>query len=262
MTDMQGKVLIITGGTQGIGEATALLAAESGAAGIVICGRQADKGAEVAEQIKQRGCEAEYVQADLTDPDACRHVVAACDNRFGRVDCLLNSAGDTTRGTLDETTVELWDRIFAINVRAPFVLTQQAARLMKRENTSGSICNVISVNAACGYSILCAYSASKGALYTLTKNNAHDLRQHRIRVNGINLGWTDTPAEHEVQIKNGAPENWLEIAEQQSPFGRLIKPHEVARLCGYLLSDESGILTGSCIDYTQRVMGIFPPENA
>lgn len=262
MTDMQGKILIITGGTQGIGEETALLAADSGAAGIVICGRQADKGAAVAAAIEQRGCEAEYVPADLSDPEACRRVVAACDQRFGRVDCLLNSAGDTSRGTLDETTVELWDRIFAINVRAPFILTQEAARVMKREKTAGSICNVISVNAACGYSILCAYSASKGALYTLTKNNAHDLRQHRIRVNGINLGWTDTPAEHEVQKKQGSPDNWLEIAEAESPFGRLIKAHEVARLCVYLMSDESGIVTGSCIDYAQRVMGIFPPENA
>lgn len=262
MTDMQGKILIVTGGTQGIGAETALLAAESGAAGIVLCGRQADKGESMVGQLQERGCAAEFVQADLADPDACRRVVAVCDQHFGRIDGLLNSAGDTSRGTLDETSVELWDRIFAINVRAPFILTQETARVMKRERTAGSICNIISVNAACGYSILCAYSASKGALYTLTKNNAHDLRQQRIRVNGINLGWTDTPAEHEVQIKNGAPENWLELAERESPFGRLIKAPEVARLCVYLLSDESGILTGSCIDYAQRVMGIFPPENA
>ncbi len=81
-------------------------------------------------------------------------------------------------------------------------------------------------------------------------------------VNGINLGWTDTPAEHDIQIKEGAPENWLELAEAESPFGRLLKAEDVARLNLYLLSEESGILTGSCIDYSQRVMGIFPPENA
>jgi NAD(P)-dependent dehydrogenase (short-subunit alcohol dehydrogenase family) len=262
MTNVSGKILIITGGTQGIGEETALMAADSGAAGIVICGRQRDKGNAVAEAIQAKGCDAEFVPADLSDPEACRNVVRRCDQRFGRVDGLLNSAGDTSRGTLDETTVELWDRIFAINVRAPFILTQEVARIMKREKTAGSICNVLSVNAACGYSILCAYSASKGALYTLTKNNAHDLRKSRIRVNGINLGWTDTPAEHEVQIRQGAPENWLELAEAESPFGRLIKAPEVARLCLYFLSDESGIVTGSCMDYSQRVMGIFPPENA
>jgi len=262
MTQIQGKVLIITGGTQGIGEATALMAAQSGAEGILICGRQVDKGNAVAGAITELGCESEFVAADLTDSEACRQVVRKCDERFGRVDGLLNSAGDTSRGTLDETSVELWDRIFAINVRAPFVLTQEVARLMRREKTAGSICNILSVNAACGYTILSAYSASKGALYTMTKNNANDLRQNRIRVNGINLGWTDTPAEHDVQIKEGAPENWLEIAEAASPFGRLLKADDVARLCLYLLSDESGILTGSCIDYSQRVMGLFPPEGA
>ncbi len=262
MTTMQGKVVIITGGTQGIGEATALMAAESGAEGIVVCGRQVDKGEAVAQSISDLGCASLFVKADLTDPDACRNVVRQCDDRFGRVDCLLNSAGDTTRGTLDETTVELWDRIFAINVRAPFVLTQEAARIMKREKSPGSIVNISSVNSTCGFPILCAYSASKGALNTLTKNNANDLRQHRIRVNGINLGWTDTPAEHQVKIKEGAPENWLEIAEAESPFGRLLKVADVARLNLYLMSDESGILTGSLIDYTQRVMGNYPPENA
>ncbi len=262
MTSMNGKILIISGGTQGIGETTALMAADAGAEGIVICGRQRDKGAAVAQAIADRGSASEFVPADLSDPDACRNVVKRCDERFGRVDGLLNSAGDTSRGTLDETSVELWDRIFDVNVRAPFLLTQETARVMRREKTAGSIVNILSVNAACGYSILCAYSASKGALYTLTKNNAHDLRQNRIRVNGINLGWTDTPAEHDVQIKQGAPENWLELAEAASPFGRLLKAEDVARLNLYLLSDESGILTGSCIDYTQRVMGIFPPENA
>ena len=262
MTTMQGKILIITGGTQGIGEVTALRAAEAGAEGIVICGRQVDKGESVAQAIMARGCAAEFVQADLSNVEACRNVVRRCDERFGRIDGLLNSAADTSRGTLDETSVESWDRIFAINVRAPFLLTQETARVMKREKTPGSIVNILSVNAACGYSILSAYSASKGALYTMTKNNANDLRYSRIRVNGINLGWTDTPAEHEVQIKEGAPENWLELAEAASPFGRLLKADDVARLNLYLLSDESGILTGSCIDYTQRVMGLFPPEGA
>ena len=120
--------------------------------------------------------------------------------------------------------------------------------------------NILSVAGYCGIDILCSYSATKGALKTLTKNNANALRKHRIRVNGINLGWTDTPAEHVVQRSQGSPEDWLERAEEISPFGRLLKPLDVARLCNYLLSDESGILTGSCMDYSQRVMGVFPPD--
>ena len=95
---------------------------------------------------------------------------------------------------------------------------------------------------------------------TFTKNTANSLRQHRIRVNGINLGWTDTPNEHVVQSLQGSPENWLELGEKASPFGRILKPDDVAKFCVYLLSDESGILTGSNLDYSHRVMGVFPSE--
>lgn len=260
MPRLDGKVILITGSTQGIGEAVALQAAQSGAAGIVLCGRQTDKGEAVAEQVEKIGCAAEYVQADLAIVEDCQRIVSRCDERFGRVDGLVNSAADTSRGTLEESTVEFWDHMFAVNVRAPFLLTQQCARIMQRESIAGSIVNILSVGAYCGLENLVAYSSTKGALRTFTKNVANGLRKHRIRVNGITLGWTDTPAEHVVQRKQGSPENWLEIAEQKSPFGRLLKPDDVARLCLYLLSEESGILTGSNIDYSQRVMGFFPPE--
>ena len=149
-----------------------------------------------------------------------------------------------------------------VNVRAPFLLTQDCVKIMQREKIAGSIVNILSVAGFCGMDILCSYSTTKGALRTLTKNNANALRRHRIRVNGINLGWTDTPAEHIVQAAQGSPDDWLEQAEQASPFGRLLKPDDVAKLVTYLLSSESGILTGSCIDYSQRVMGVFPPEDA
>jgi NAD(P)-dependent dehydrogenase (short-subunit alcohol dehydrogenase family) len=261
MSRLDGKVIITTGGTQGVGEAVALQAARKGAAGVVICGRQEDKGRSVAAKIEELGCTAEYVRADLSIVEDCRNVVRRCDERFGRVDGLVNCAADTNRGTLEQTTVEFWDYLFAVNVRAPFILTQECVRIMKRESVAGSIVNILSVASYCGLDILVAYSSTKGALRTFTKNVANGLRQHRIRVNGINLGWTDTPAEHDVQLKQGSPENWLEIGEQRSPFGRLLKPDDVARLCLYLLSDESGILTGSNIDYSQRVMGVFPPDS-
>lgn len=260
MARLDDKVIIVTGGTQGIGEALALHAAENGAAGIVLCGRNAAKGAGVAQAVESLGCPAHYVRADLTDVNDCREVVLACDRRFGRVDGLANVAADTRRGTLESTTVELWDFLFAVNVRAPFLLTQEAARVMRREKTAGSIVNVLSVASYCGGDNLVAYSSTKGALATFTKNTAHALRRDRIRVNGIQLGWTDTPAEHLVQQTQGSPIDWLETAEHESPFGRLLKPLDVARLCSYLLGDESGILTGSLIDYSQRVMGVYPSE--
>jgi len=260
MSRLEGKVIITTGGTQGVGEAVAVQAASAGAAGLVICGRQQDKGRAVMARLDELGCPAEFVPADLAIEEDCRHVVRRCDQRFGRVDGLINAAADTNRATLDELDVEFWDYQFAVNVRAPFLLTQEAVRIMKREQLAGSIVNILSVAAYCGLDILPAYSSTKGALQTFTKNIANSLRRERIRVNGINLGWTDTPAEHEVQRKQGSPDNWLQIAEAKSPFGRLLKSEDVARLCVYLLSDESGILTGSIIDYSQRVMGVFPPE--
>jgi NAD(P)-dependent dehydrogenase (short-subunit alcohol dehydrogenase family) len=260
MSRLDGKVIVTTGGTQGIGEAVALHAARNGAAGVVLCGRQEDKGKAVAAAVEKLDCAAEYVRADLSQVEDCRRVIRRCDERFGRIDGLVNAAADTNRGTLEETTVEFWDYLFAVNVRAPFVLTQEAVRIMKRENIAGSIVNVLSVAAYCGMDILVAYSSTKGALQTFTKNIANGLRRDRIRVNGINLGWTDTPGEHVVQRMQGSPPDWLETAERTSPFGRLLKPDDVARLCMYLLSDDSGILTGSNIDYSQRVMGVFPRD--
>ena len=260
MARLDGRVIITTGGTQGVGEAVALDAAENGAAGVVLCGRQEEKGKAVAAAVEQRGCPAEYVKADLSIVEDCRNVVRRCDERFGRVDGLVNAAADTNRGSLNETTVEFWDYLFAVNVRAPFLLTQEAVRIMKREKISGAIVNVLSVAAYCGPMLLPAYSSTKGALRTFTKNTANSLRHDRIRVNGINLGWTDTPAEHVVQASQGSPDDWLERAEKASPFGRLLKADDVARLCSYLLSEESGILTGSTMDYSQRVMGFFPTE--
>ena len=260
MKQLEGKVIITTGGTQGVGEAVALQAAKAGARGVVLCGRQQESGQAVAARVSSHDCESLFVAADLANVEDCRNVVHRCDEQFGRVDGLVNAAADTNRASLDELSVEFWDYQFAVNVRAPFVLTQEAARVMRRENSPGSIVNILSVAAYCGLDILPAYSATKGALRTFTKNTAHSLRKHQIRVNGINLGWTDTPAEHDVQRKQGSPDNWLELAQQASPFGRLLKPDDVARLCTYLLSDESGILTGSCIDYSQRVMGVFPPD--
>jgi len=260
MPSLKGKVIITTGGTQGVGEAVAIHAARSGAAGVVLCGRQKDKGQEVAARVEECGTDALYVCADLADVDDCRHIVHRCDERFGRVDGLVNAAADTHRGTLENTTVEFWDYQFAVNVRAPFILCQEVVSVMQRERTAGSIVNIQSVASHCGLPILLSYSCTKGALSTMTKNLANTLRQQQIRVNGINLGWTDTPAEHVVQKLQGSPEDWLERGEAASPFGRLLKADDVARLCLYLLSDDSGILTGSNIDYSQRVSGVFPPE--
>lgn len=255
--DLADGVFLVTGSTQGIGAAVALALAQAGARGVVICGRSREDGARVKSAIEAAGAAAEYVHADLAEVDDCRAVTAACDKRFGRLDGLVNAAGMTDRGTLEDTTVELWDRMFAVNVRAPFILMQDAVAIMRREAIAGRIVNVITMSSHGGQPFITAYCASKGALATLTKNAAHALRGDRIRVNGVNIGWADTPGEHKIQLAGGAPEDWLAKAEAAQPFGRLIKPEDVAKFCLFLLGPDSGLMTGALIDYDQNVMGAY-----
>ena len=252
-----GRAYVVTGSTQGMGEAVAKALANAGARGIVVCGRNAANGKRVKSEIERLGAAAEFVAADLAKPEDCRAIVAACDRRFGRIDGLVNAAGDTGRGTIADTTVELWDRLFAVNARAPFLLMQDAIRIMRRDKTAGSIVNVITMSAYGGQPFITPYCAAKGALAVLTKNVAHAVRFDRIRVNGINVGWTDTPHEHEVQRAQGQPADWLASAEAAQPFGRLIKPDDVARLSLFLLGPESAVMTGAIVDFDQRVIGAW-----
>jgi NAD(P)-dependent dehydrogenase (short-subunit alcohol dehydrogenase family) len=251
-----GKVAIVTGGTQGLGEATARLLASRGAAGIVIVGRNARRGKDIAAELTKAGTPTRYVQADLARIEDVRKIVPAADKAFGRVDVLVNVAGVSDRGTILDTSPELFDRLFAINVRAPFFLIQDSAKLMRREKIEGTIVNILSMSAHGGQPFVCAYSSTKGALLTLTKNTAFSLMPDRIRINGLNIGWMDTPGEHAIMMRHHTTDpNWLAGAEQKQPFGRLVKPAEVARAIAFLASDESGLMTGSIVDLDQQVMG-------
>ncbi len=255
--DLRGNTILITGGTQGIGEGIARAAAVAGAGGICLTGRDATRGTRLAQEISNLGCPAHFIAGDLADAITCRDIVAGAIARLGRLDGLVNAAGLTDRGTIEDTSIELWDRLFAVNVRAPFILTQELVRHLKSTQRPGSVVNIITRSSHGGQPFLTAYSSSKGALATLTKNTAHALRTHRIRVNGLNIGWADTPGEHAIQQRDGNPADWLTRAEPQQPFGRLIKPHDVAMAAVYLLSDASEMMTGALIDFDQNVMGAY-----
>ena len=190
--NLGGKIAIVTGGTQGLGEAIARLFAERGAAGLVICGRNAKAGERVASDISAAGCPTIFVQADLANVADCRKVVAKADERFGRVDALVNAAALTDRGNIFDTTEERYNEIFDVNVRAPFFLIQETVRLMRRDKIAGSIVNIQSMSAHGGQPFITAYCASKGALAILTRNVAHSLLKFRIRINGLNIGWMST----------------------------------------------------------------------
>ncbi len=256
---LQGKVIVITGSTQGLGEEIARLSVERGAAGIVLSGRSAERGEALAATLRTAQCRAIFVQAELGSAAACREIIKRADAEFGRIDGLVNAAACTERGTLEDTSVEHWDKIMAINLRAPFLLIQGAVRIMQREGNAGSIVNIQSMSAHGGTPNLTPYSVSKGGLGVLTRNAAHSQRPHRIRVNALNIGWMATPAEHAVQRLEGQPEDWLQAADKGAPFGRILRPRDVAGMVAYLLSDEARMMTGALVDFDQHVMGIYDP---
>lgn len=255
-----GKVALVTGATQGIGEAAARRFATEGAAGIIVSGRNEERGRAVVDDLSAIGTEAVFVPAELGHASNCQALIAATDERFGRVDVLVNAAGLTTRGTIVDTSVELWDTMMAVNVRAPFLLMQGSIAIMRRERIHGSIVNVASVVSGGGLPHLTAYSASKGALVTLTKNVAYSVAWDRIRVNVLTPGWMDTPGEDEIQRRfHTDGRDWLEDAEAAQPFGRLIKADELAGGIAFLASDDSGMMTGAVLDFDQSVLGAGPP---
>lgn len=255
MRKLDGKVALVTGSTSGIGRGVATHFAELGAR-VLVSGRDADAGARVVEAIRLAGGEADFQPADLADPADCSALVDRAVARFGAIDVLVNNAADTSRGNVETTTLDQWDRIQAINARAPFLLIQRAVRHMK--GRGGAIVNVGSVNAYIGEPKLFAYSVSKGALMTLTKNAASYLNQYRIRVNQINVGWTETEGEHKVKASEGKGPEWLAEAIATRPFGRLLQPLDVARIAAFFASSEGECITGSVMDFEQYPVGAPP----
>jgi len=259
MTQMEGKIAVVTGGTQGLGASVAELFAKRGASGIVICGRSREKGEAKARAVQEEtDTRVVFVPADLSRVDDCRAVIAKADSEFGRVDALVNAAAITDRGTIINTSPDLFDTMFAVNVRAPFFLMQDTIKLMRRDHVEGTIVNICSMSAKAGQPFIAAYCASKGALATLTENTAYALLMNRIRVNALNIGWMASEGEDRTQKQyHDANPNWLAEAAAQQPFGRLIDPTEVARAVAFLSSDESGLMTGSVINYDQSIWGAY-----
>ena len=258
MTLLADRVLLVSGGTQGVGGAIARAAVDAGAT-VAVSGRREEVGRAFAAELEERGGrEALFVTADVGDVGQAQASVAAVVDRFGRIDCLVNAVGLTSRGSLVDTTPELFDHHVAVNLRAPFFLMQAAVQDMLRRKAPGSIVNVITMSAHGGQPYLAPYVAAKAGLVGLTKNVAHAHRWDRIRINGVNIGWTETEGEDAVQREfHDAEDGWLERAAADLPMGRLGQPDDAAALGVLLLSDRSGVVTGSVIDWDQNVPGAY-----
>jgi NAD(P)-dependent dehydrogenase (short-subunit alcohol dehydrogenase family) len=251
---VEGKVAIITGAAQGIGWAIAWRLAEAGAAGVLLVDRNATGSVEA--EIVAAGSQAAGLQADLADAAVPERIITACLDRFGRLDILVNAAALTDRAAVCDADADLFDRLLAVNTRAPLLLMRHAVQQMTAQGTGGAVVNILSMNMHGGTPDLALYAASKAALATLTKNAAHAHRFDRIRINGINLGWADTPGErHMHAVTLGKGEDWLVQQAATQPFGRFIEPDDVARLALFLASDCSVPMTGALIDQAQWVVG-------
>ena len=245
---------LVIGGTQGLGLAIAERLRAEGCTRLVITGRDRAKGEAAAAEVG-----ATFLPADLEDTEAVVRLVDEAAEAMGRVTALAVAGALTDRGSILDTTPALWDRMMTANARSPFFAIQRVAQRAIEAGHEASIVNVLSMVVHCGQSFLAPYSASKAALANVTRNAAQALRRHRVRVNGINCGWMDTPGEDAIQRKyHGAGDDWLEKAEAAQPFGSLVKPAHVARLAAFMLGPASGVMTGSIVDFDQNVAGAYP----
>jgi meso-butanediol dehydrogenase / (S,S)-butanediol dehydrogenase / diacetyl reductase len=246
MGKLSNKVAIVTGGTSGIGKATALLFAEEGA-DVVITGRRAELGQRVVEEIRQIGARAAFVQADHRQAGDCSRVVGQTLAEFGRLDILFNNAGIVTSGTAETTSDEVWNETLAINVTAVWRMCRLAIPIMKQQGKGVIINNGSDWSVVAGKDAL-PYIASKGAVGMMTKAMALDHARENIRVNAVCPGDTlvDRWAE-QGYFEGSDPVNAEEAMKEASayiPMGRFGKPEEIAKAVLFLASDDSSFMTG------------------
>ena len=243
---LRDKVIVVTGSTTGIGEAMARRFVAQGAR-VLVHGLERDLGERVVADL---GKSAALHIDDLTDPAAARRIVEAAVGAFGRLDGLVNNAAWIVRSNLQTTDAALFDRCMAINVRAPMLLIQSALPHLQR--SQGAVLNIGSINGYCGESNQLAYSISKGALMTLSRNLADALGREKVRVNHLNLGWVLSENEYKLKMKEGLPADWPEHPPAAfAPSGRIMTPDLIAAAAVFWIADESRPISGSVLELEQ-----------
>ena len=252
---LRDQIILITGSTTGIGEHMARRFVQEGAK-VVLHGRDAVRGQALRDSLGEGN--AAFCQGDLADASYPEQLAKDALAAFGRIDCLVNNAALTTRARIQDTDAAFFDRILAVNARAPMLLIRALLPALKK--VRGCVLNIGSVLAHCGQANLLAYSMSKGALMTMTRNLADALGTDGVRFNQLNVGWTLTENEYQVKMGDGLPADWPDhVPAYAAPAGRLTTPEEVAGAAVYWVGHESRPISGTVAELEQYpIIGRYP----
>lgn len=257
---LKNKIIIVTGSTTGIGKAIALRCVQEGAR-VVITGIEKEWGEAVLAEAGD-GNAILHIE-DITATGAAERLVDTAIKNFGKLDAIVNNAAWVVSSNIHTTGEELFNKVIATNTLAPFLLIKAA--LPHLSQSHGCVLNIGSVNAYCGEPNLLAYSVSKGALMTMTRNLGDTLfRENGVRVNQINPGWVLTEKEMQRKKEHGLGEEWYkDLPAVYAPSGRILLPKEIAAAAIYWLADESGPVSGQVVDLEQHPFnGRNPPKDA
>jgi 3-oxoacyl-[acyl-carrier protein] reductase len=241
MTTLSGKTALVTGASRGIGRASALALAKAGAQVLVHYGRGAKEAEAVVAQIRKAGSHADAISADLAVPDRPQRLAKQVRAIVGdRLDILVASAGISKAATIEETTVEDFDKLFAVNVRGPFFLVQQLLPILSK---GSSIVFVSSLAARAAVGTIPAYAATKGAIATMVKHFASLLGDRQIRVNAVAPGVVATEMSNFTKTDAGR-----DFALGMQAFKRLAQPDDIGGVVAFLASDDARWITGDTIN--------------
>lgn len=243
--NLEGKTYIITGSSMGIGEAIARRIVKLNGRALVH-GLENDLTETVANSLGMP-----YIVGDLSLPSVCEGIIAKAMEEFGEIHGLVNNAGAVLRNLIEENDADFWDRVMNINARAPMLLIRAALKPLSV--SKGYVVNIGSVNAYSGEPNLLAYSASKGALMTMTRNLGDTLhRDYGIKVNQINPGWVLSEGEKKRKIAEGMDDDWFsKLGKDEAPSGRMISPEDIAFTTVNFLTDQFGPISGQVIELSQ-----------
>jgi NAD(P)-dependent dehydrogenase (short-subunit alcohol dehydrogenase family) len=241
---LENKVIVINGGTKGLGKGIALAASKEGAK-VVIGGRNEFDGNDIIKEIKNNfNSDAIFIKGDIRKVESCKILIESALQHYGKIDGLVNYSGITTRGTLVETEEDLYNNMFDTNFKSTFFCSKFAVKAMLSAG-GGSIVNIGSTHGYGGAIDMTAYACSKGAVLTLTKHISKNYAKNQIRANWITMGWVSTPNEIEYFKSLGHDLEWLnEQGKKIVPMGRLQTVEDNVPTVLFLLSDLSSQITG------------------